>query len=131
MGNILRTRQILWNAATTGATGKSGVANLNGFKYATVFIKVNGATTVTFEVSPGVVAASNPELTNRAGRNEVAGLVDADFYAFYEDDMSAQVSVTFAGAGSAAFDLSPVAYPFFRLVSSNSVTATAVVTGIQ
>ncbi len=129
MPNNLRSRQILWNGATTGAGGESSIANMNGMKYATIFIEVSAATTISLEVSPGLVGATNTP--NTPGRNEVAGLTDANFYPLYEDDMSAPVAITFAGAGKAAIDLSPAAYPYFRVASTNSVTATVVVTGIN
>lgn len=114
MANI-RRRSALWSNASTGAAGTSTAASIGAAVNVTLFIQVDGATTITIEASPG---------TGGAGRNDDISS-SANWYPLFKDDFAAGFSFAFAGAGKAALDLSPLAAEHIRLVSSNNVTATA------
>jgi hypothetical protein len=116
----MRRRATLWNGVQTGAAGASARANFGAATNVTLFIEVNGATTITIEASPGSIAP---------GRNDDGSPATA-WFALFKDDFTAPFSFVFAGAGEAALDLSPFAAESIRLVSSNDVLATAFATSV-
>jgi len=117
--NTRRTKTI-WNNVTSGAAGASSAVALGGATNATLFVEVSGATDISIEVSPG---------TAGAGINDFDASMK--WYPLFEDDLSAAQKLTFAGAGKAAIDISPVASEYIRFVSSNNVTVSAFVDYIQ
>lgn len=115
----LRRKAVIWNNVQTGVAGASAGAVVGAATNVTIFMQVNGATTITVEVGPG---------GSGAGRNDITG-TDV-WYPLFKDDFSAGFSFVFAGAGKAALDLSPLAAEHVRIVSSNDVLASAFVDSI-
>lgn len=118
----VRRQQTLWGTfpsttAATGAAGRSSVVRMGSATNAVLFIKVDGATDITVEVSPG---GQGPGINDfNAGT--------AVWFSLWGQDLSAAQKITFAGAGAAAISLPQVAAEYISLVSSNNVNATAFV----
>lgn len=110
----LRSTHVLWNNVQTGAAGVSAAQDTGQRTNVVVYITVNGATTVSVEVAPGV---------GGAGRN--SNPTDDAYYPLFDKTDTKAIAFVFAGAGSFAIDMSPFGAEYIRLKSTNDVLATA------
>lgn len=105
--------------AATGAGGKSNWATVGAAEGVTIFISVSGATTIGIEASAGSASPA---------RNDIAaGTIG---YPVFKQDGSGALQFVFAGAGTAALNLSPFAPEHVRLSSTNNINAYAFVDAI-
>jgi len=119
MSVLNRGVQYIWSAEATGIGGASTYAVVGAQTNVAVHVTVSGATTISVQAAFSA--------NRSAGRNYDPG--DTDAHPFYSNASSVLVPLefVFSGAGKASFDVSPYTPNFLRLVSSNDVTATAVV----